>query len=430
MRILVTGGHGFIGAHVCARLVADGHDVIGAGRKAAWARRRFPYVRWIDADFRRDVAPDAWFRRLDGVDTVINCVGVLQDAPGDSVQAAHVDGADALFAACEACGVRRVIHVSAVGVDADTAYARTKRDGEDRLKARDLDWVILRPSLVLARQAHGGTALIRGLAGVPFVTPLPQRDARFQPVWMHDLTATTALLAAPGGPSRLTLDVAGPTPLSLEDIVRGYRRWLGFGDAPVLRAPPALTRPLFALGDAAAWLGAKSALRTTSERQMAHGVAADPGPWTSVTGIAPQGFEAGLAASPATAQDRWHARLVWLKPVARLTLGLYWILSGVFAVTLARASAFDILAAAGFSTAVQAPVLWLGAALDVVLGAMLLVRLRPRPAALAMIAVTVVYVAVLSVRAPWLWADALAPILKVFPMMALAAFVAAIEEDR
>ena len=51
MRILVVGGYGFIGAHLCARLAADGHEVIGAGRKAAWARRRYPFVRWIDALF-------------------------------------------------------------------------------------------------------------------------------------------------------------------------------------------------------------------------------------------------------------------------------------------------------------------------------------------------------------------------------------------
>src|SRR5919199_5105787 len=142
MRVLVAGAYGLIGSHVAARLHAEGHRIVGAGRSLDVARRRWPGYDWVAADFRRLTRPEDWTALLAGVDAVVNCVGVLQDSPADDILAAHVLGADALFAGCERAGIRRVIHVSAVGLDAevDTGFARTKREAEARLCARDLDW--------------------------------------------------------------------------------------------------------------------------------------------------------------------------------------------------------------------------------------------------------------------------------------------------
>ncbi|WP_254498618.1 NAD(P)H-binding protein, partial [Salmonella enterica] len=87
------------------------------------------------------------------------------DGGGDSTRAAHVDGPRALITACEAAGVARLIHISAVGADeaVGTDYARTMGETERRVADSALDWLILRPSLV-DRAAFGGTGLIRALA--------------------------------------------------------------------------------------------------------------------------------------------------------------------------------------------------------------------------------------------------------------------------
>src|SRR4051794_30688343 len=128
MRVLVTGAYGLIGSAILARLHGEGHDLVGAGRALADARRRFPYVRWVEADFARLTAVEGWLPRLRSIDAVVNCVGVLQDGVRDDVERVHIAATCALFDACAKAGVRRVIHVSALGAASDgpTNFSRSK----------------------------------------------------------------------------------------------------------------------------------------------------------------------------------------------------------------------------------------------------------------------------------------------------------------
>src|SRR5215510_9515779 len=144
MRILVTGAYGLIGSAILTRLTRAGHEVIGAGRSVAVARRRFPSARWIEADFHRLTKPDAWRPLLVGIDAVVNCVGVFQQGVRDDLRRIHAAAPIALFTACESARVRRVIHVSAIGVDPQgpTAFAVTKSEAEAWLAASNLDWLI------------------------------------------------------------------------------------------------------------------------------------------------------------------------------------------------------------------------------------------------------------------------------------------------
>ena len=174
MRVLVTGAYGLIGAACLARLHRDGHVLVGAGRSVGEARRRLPFARWVEADFARLMTPAAWRPLLTGIDAVVNCVGVLQDGARDDTSRVHVEATAALFDACRQAGIRRVVHISAIGAERDgpTGFSRTKAAAEAHLAALDLDWVILRPGLVLAPEVHGGTAMLRALAAFPLVTPL------------------------------------------------------------------------------------------------------------------------------------------------------------------------------------------------------------------------------------------------------------------
>src|SRR5215470_6254006 len=128
MRVLVTGGYGLIGATCLARLRREGHDLVGAGRSVVEAARRLPFARWVCADFQHLTSVDGWRPLLAGIDAVVNCVGVLQDGAGDDTERVHVAGTCALFDACAALGIRRVIHVSAIGADraGPSEFARTK----------------------------------------------------------------------------------------------------------------------------------------------------------------------------------------------------------------------------------------------------------------------------------------------------------------
>ena len=194
MRVLVTGAYGLIGSAVLAELHRAGHDLVGAGRSIAAARRRFPYAQWLEADFHRLTTAAAWRDLLGGFDAVVNCVGALQSSPRDDLQRIHVTAPLALFAACEAAGVRRLIHISAVGAGAHgpTEFATTKGESDARLAASPIDWLILRPAVVLAPGLYGASALLRGLAGLPWRTPLIAGESVVQIVSAEDLARTVA----------------------------------------------------------------------------------------------------------------------------------------------------------------------------------------------------------------------------------------------
>jgi uncharacterized protein YbjT (DUF2867 family) len=330
MRVLVTGAYGLIGSACLARLHCAGHDLVAAGRAAA-PQRRFPYARWITTDFARLTKPELWLPLLGGIDAVINCVGVLQDGARDSVQRVQFDGTVALFEACVPAGVKRLVHISAIGAEREgpSAFSRSKAAAEARLKTLALDWVIVRPGLVLAPVAHGGSALLRGLAAFPLCLPLVGADAPIQIVDIDDVAETVAQALTADAPAKVTWDVAHPQVHTLADIVRRMRAWLGFRPRPVVRVPHAIAAAIARFGDAVGWLGWRSPMSSTGLVQLEAGVVGDPGPWIAATGIAPRSLDEFLAARPTGVQERWFARLYLLKPLALFALAAITIAVGL-----------------------------------------------------------------------------------------------------
>jgi uncharacterized protein YbjT (DUF2867 family) len=431
MKVLIAGASGFIGSHIAAYLHAAGHQIIGTARNVDVDSRRVPQIDWLACDFRRDKIAD-WLPRLNGVDAVINCVGVLQDGLNDSSRAAHVDGARALFEACQGAGIRRVIHLSAVGADASAQsdYARDKLAGETVLQGLDLDWVILRPSLVIAKNVYGGTALLRALCGLPWVTPVVGGDQVFRPIHVNDLASTIETLIQAEAPSRVIWDVGGSERVSLNAIIAAYRRWLGFGDTRIWSVPRWLAKPVFAVGDLLGWVGVRTSMRSTALQQLDHDVEGDPSPWLAATGAQPRSFTQVLESEPAGVQDRWYARLGFARPIARWVLGLYWLATGLISLSFAMDDAYRVLTDAGYDAATRPPLLWFGSLFDIVIGLAMVLKWRVRSVAAIMILGTFAYLGTLTVTLPELWADALGPLTKVFPMMALALMIAATEDER
>lgn len=434
MKVLVTGAYGFIGSHLVAGLLAAGHQVVGSGRNTALGRRLIPHIDWVAGDLNRDTDAAAWAPRLDGIDAVINCAGILQGSASDSMDAIHRDGPAALFEACRQAGVKRVVQVSALGIEpgVETGYAQSKRAADEALMAMDLDWVVLRPSLVYARNCYGGTALFRGLAALPFAIPVPGKgNQRFQPIHMDDLVRAVLRLLEPGAPSRILLAPVGPEAMTLRDIMAGLRRWLGFGPAPVLPVPMALVRMAARLGDLLHWMGMRGSMRSTALDQMRRDNLADLAPFAEAVGFTPRGFAEALAAEPAGPQDRWQARLYFLRPLLRIGLGLFWIASGLIPLfDPARAQALDLLQRAGLEGGMAMAAFWGGAAADILLGGMALMDRHVRLAGLGMIAVTAAYLAASSFTLPQLWLDPLGPLVKTLPLVPAALVMMALEDDR
>jgi uncharacterized protein YbjT (DUF2867 family) len=429
LRVLLTGATGLIGRAVLASLYGEGHEVVAVVRDANAAIRLPEAARCIALDIARATSPADWLPHLAGIDAVVNCAGVLQDSPRDSTAGVHTDGAAALFAACEQAGVPRVVQVSAIGVDrgAATAFARTKLAGEKALMARDLDWVILRPSVVVGRQAYGGGALLRGLAALP-VMPRVADTGPLQVVQLDDLVRTVLFFLRPDAPARLALEIAGPQRLTLEDILIAYRRWLGLGDALFVTVPRWITTATFRLGDLIGLLGWRPPLRSTTRLELMRGAVGDPAPWMRLTGIEPRSLGAALAAEPASVQERWFARLYFAKPLTAGVLALYWLVTGLVALWPGWEDAVALIQEAGFGAA--GPLAAACAIADIVVGAGIAVRRTARPALYAALALSLAYVVLGTLQLPGLWADPLGPLVKVLPIIVLNIVALAILDDR
>lgn len=425
MRVLVVGASGFIGRRIVGHLCAAGHKVVAAVRRVEQTRRIFPGLEVVGCDLRLDVAPEAWIDRLRGIEAVVNAAGVLQDGAAQQI---HADGPKALYAACAGAGIRRVVHISAVSADAaaGTAYAETKLAGERALRALDLDWVILRPSLIYGEGSYGGTSMLRGLAGFPCITPLPGTgDQLFQPLHVDDLCRAVVLALSEPHLARATISPVGPERLTLREIVRQWRSWLGFSPVPVLSLPMGLVGAAAMLGDRLNL----APLTTTSLQQMVYGNVAPAEPFIAAVGFTPMRFEDALLRRPANVQDRWHARLFWVRLLLRFGLAAFWLLSGVVGLITGGALTNDFAAATGWPQGFVAGLAFTGCVGDIAIGLALLSGRRPSWTAIAQLVLIVGYPALLALVLPRLLLDPLGALLKNLPLLLAVLASMAVAED-
>ena len=197
-----------------------------------------PTLRLVQADVHS--AADLQ-RLLPGVDAVINLVAVLHGSAAE-FNRVHVELPRTLADACQAAGVRRLVHVSALGVGetAPSRYLRSKAAGEAALKAANLDLTILRPSVIFGEHDQFTNLFATLQALAPFV-PLAGAQARFQPVWVQDVAA--AIVQCLDQPSSIgqIYECAGPDVFTLQQIVQRAGRWSGHA-RPVFGLPDALAR--------------------------------------------------------------------------------------------------------------------------------------------------------------------------------------------
>lgn len=426
MRVLLTGANGFIGRHILAGLEAAGHDVVAAVRDPEALRR--PDLETLRIDFNHDTDAQVWAQRLAGFEAVINCAGVLQSAPGQSVQAIHAAAPIALFEGAKAAGVRRVIQISAISAapGADTEYAETKLAADEHLKRMDLDWVIVRPSLVYAAGAFGGTALMRALAALPFRIPLVgDGEQRFQPIHMNDVVQCVVNLLTNIRINREVVDPVGPDVVTFRQLLVDYRAWLGFPPVPTLAMPLPLIRIASRIGDLFG-----GPLSTTALKQMNFGNTGDHAAYMGATGLQPMSWRDGLNRFPAQWQDRWHARLYFTRPALRLMLALMWLVSGVVGFFYPPALLTSMATVTGLSVLTLHVLGIAGCFADLVLAALVFMRWRPPLLAGMQIALIAGYTVFLTWALPALWMDPFGPLLKNLPIIVAIWIWAVLEQDR
>jgi len=242
--ILVLGGTGFVGRSVCERLVersgGAGGRIVVPSRRPARAKhiQLLPTVQLARADVND---PRQLAELMSGIDAVINLVAILHGSEA-AFQQAHVELPRQLAAACNAAGVRRVIHVSALGVGANapSRYLRSKTAGEAVLAQAGLELTVLRPSVIFGEHDIFMNVFASLQAVVP-VIPLAGAGSRFQPVWVEDVAA--AIVACLDRPETIgqTIECAGPSVFTLKELVQLAGRCAGH-ERPVIGLPDSLAR--------------------------------------------------------------------------------------------------------------------------------------------------------------------------------------------
>jgi uncharacterized protein YbjT (DUF2867 family)/uncharacterized membrane protein len=431
MKVLVLGGYGLIGEAVVGRLLRDGHHVTGLGRDILDAERRRPAVRWIAADMSRLLAAEDWLRLVVGIDVVVNAAGALQDGPRDRLDAVHRGSVVALVAACEQAGVRRFAQISAIGADLSSANAffRTKAEGDRAVASSSLEWTILRPGLVIAPAAYGGTALLRALAAFPGFIPVVMSRQPIQTVSVTDVAEAVSRAVAGSLPPRLVIDLVEGNARSLADILVAFRAWLGLSQARVVPMPAILGRLAGAVADVLGILGWRSPLRSAALAALARGVTGNAEPWNDVSRHPLQPLEATLADMPAHVQERWFARLWLIKPVILACLSMFWLVSGIIGL-IRQHEAADIVVLRGVPANLAHISVVVGSAADILVGAAVLVRPLARRALLAMIAITLFYLAASTLLVPDLWLAPLGPLVKTIPALCLVLVALAVLDER
>ena len=416
MRILLLGADGFIGRHLVASLQARGHAIVPAVRDTARADRLLPAPASIAVDLNRDTGAQAWLPRLAGIDAVVNCAGILQGSRAQSMRAIHVDAPRALYEACERAGVQRVVLVSAISADAGagTQYADTKRAGEEALRATPLAWVILRPSLVHAPGAFGGTALLRALAALPFAIPVAGDGMQaFQPIAMDDLCRVVARTLESAELARRSIDPVGPQVVTLRELLVDLRRWLGLAPVATVRIPGWMTQVATRIGG----LGS-GPMNATALRQLEYGNTASYERFVADSGIEALSWNESLLRHPSQWQDRWHARLYFVRPILRAALVLLWAGSGIAGLFAIDAWSVLVGAQFGIGTASATRLLAAACASDLALAMLLAVNWRPGRVAIAQLGVVAAYSVLASFVAPALWLDPFGSLLKNLPILA------------
>jgi len=238
-KILVLGGTGFVGAHVCEKLVSEGWQVTVPTRRRNNARDVMPLpgLTVLELDVHDEAALT---RAVAGHDAVVNLVAILHGSAA-AFEKVHVALPQKLARACLTAGIGQVVHISALGANASapqaapSMYLRSKSQGEVVLMQAaqgsgagasaqaGFDLTVLRPSVIFGA-GDKFLNLFAKLQTVLPVMPLAGADARFQPVWVQDVaSAVVCCLRLPGGlnlPQLRVLELCGPQVYTLKELVQ------------------------------------------------------------------------------------------------------------------------------------------------------------------------------------------------------------------
>jgi uncharacterized protein YbjT (DUF2867 family) len=238
LKVLVTGGTGFVGTHLVNALLRSGHDVAVLERRPGSARNRFN--RPVEA-VSGDVLDAASLERASrGRDAVVHLVGIINEKGDRTFDRMHREATENVVAAAGSAGVRRLLHMSAMGSfeDSPSEYGRTKAAGEKAVRASALDWTVFRPSIIFG-PGDGFVSLLAQVVRLNpvFIPVIGSGATRFRPVSIYDVARVFSEALEKPAATRRAFEVGGPDVFTLNDIYREIAAAIGKARKPLVHFP-------------------------------------------------------------------------------------------------------------------------------------------------------------------------------------------------
>ncbi|MEP1767332.1 MAG: complex I NDUFA9 subunit family protein [Sulfitobacter sp.] len=218
--VTIYGGSGFVGRYIARRMAKAGWRVRVAVRRPNEAMfvRTYGVVGQVEpvlCNIRDDASVVA---AMQGADAVVNCVGVLAENGKNTFNAVQVEGADRIARLSSAGGITRMVHVSALGADAnsDSDYSRTKAEGEAAVLAHQPDAMILRPSIVFGSEDTFFNRFA-GMTRMSPVLPVVGANTKFQPVHVDDVAQ--AAVKGVLGEAQGVYELGGPVTMTFRELM-------------------------------------------------------------------------------------------------------------------------------------------------------------------------------------------------------------------
>lgn len=223
MKVLVTGGSGFVGTGVSRVLVEMGisHRIL--------SRRGGPSSPEVERVAGSVNDPESVRKAIRGCDRVLHLVGIISEGPGQTFESVHVGGTRSVLQAAREAGIQRFVHMSALGTrpDARSRYHRTKWEAEECVRNSATIWTVFRPSVIYGP----GDGFVNLFARIgrwsPFVPIIGSGRNRLQPVDLGNLSKALARSVVEEGPGGETFELCGPRAMTLATILDEIDRGLG-----------------------------------------------------------------------------------------------------------------------------------------------------------------------------------------------------------